>query len=131
MHSHLTLLALAGVAALLLGTPPAFADDTAPEPESRREWCQQNPEKCQEIRGRRQAFCQENPEQCERIKQRRAERRARCQQDPEACEQRRAEWKQRRAERKARCEADPVLCEQRKQERRERIRGGKPPEEPH
>jgi hypothetical protein len=133
MHSHQTLLVLAGAATLLLAAPAALADDVSPEPTSRRQWCQENPEKCEAARARHEALCQQNPEKCERIKQRRAELRQRCQQDPEKCQEKKEQRMQRRAEMKARCEADPARCEQIKQERRARFWGkldaGSPPAE--
>jgi hypothetical protein len=107
MRPHRTLLALASIAGLL-GAPLALAEDAAPpdsQPRaSRHEWCNQNPEKC------------------EQMKQRRAERREWCQQNPEPCAQQRAEWKERRAELKAKCLADPDNCKEMKQELREQRR---------
>jgi hypothetical protein len=120
MRAHRTMLALAGTAGLLLGGGLALADDATPSPHPKREWCQQNPEKCQEKRARREAFCAENPEKCEQMKQKRAERREWCKQNPQQCEQQRAEWKQRKAELKAKCAADPASCDAMKQQMRER-----------
>ena len=95
-------IALASLAALLLAASPVLAEDPAPRKFDRAEFCQQNPEKC------------------EQMKQRRAERQAFCKENPQKCEEQRARMKQKRAEFKAKCEADPAKCEQMKQERRER-----------
>jgi len=125
MSPHKTLLGLAGVAGLLLGARLALADEGSPPPSPPampgRQFCQENPGKCEEARAKHQAFCQENPEKCEQIKQKRAERRAFCKQNPEKCQEQRAQMKARRAEMKEKCAADPAKCQEMKQQMRERM----------
>lgn len=100
MRPHRNLLALASIVGLL-GGGVASAEDESSLPPHWREFCKENPGKCEEARAKHKAFCQENPKQCEQMKQKRAERREWCKQNPEKCAQQSAEWKQRRAERKA------------------------------
>ena len=113
------LLGVASIAFLCLGASLALADD-APPAGPRAEWCKQNPEKCKELRAKREAFCKDNPQKCEQMKQKAAERQEFCKQNPEKCEQQRAAMKQRRSDLKAQCDADPAKCDEIKQQARER-----------
>lgn len=124
MHRSPIALGLASIAGLLLGASLALADDATPGPSPghMREFCKENPGKCEEAKAKHAAFCKENPEKCEQMKQRRAERRAFCKENPEKCAEQRAQMKQRHAEMKAKCEADPAKCQEMKQQMRERMR---------
>jgi hypothetical protein len=131
MRPHKILLVLAPIAGFLLAASLVFAEDAPPAtpPPSgpgsghMREFCKQNPGKCEEARAKHAAFCQENPEKCEQMKQRRAERQAYCEQNPEKCEQQRAQMKQHRAEMQAKCAADPAKCQEMKQQMRGHFQG--------
>jgi len=131
MSLHKTLLGLTSIAGLLLGATFALADNVSPPPMPRREFCTENPGKCEEARARHAAFCKDNPEKCEQMKRKRAERRELCKQNPEKCEEQRAAMKQHRAEMQARCETDPARCNEMKQQARERWKqhhgSGSPP----
>ena len=120
VHKSLLVLGMAAVAGLWLGAGRALADDTAPPTGPRAEWCKQNPEKCQELRAKREAFCKDNPQKCEQMKQRMAERQEFCKQNPEKCAEQRAAMKQHMADLKAKCDADPAKCDEMKQAARER-----------
>jgi len=127
MSPRKTLLGLASIAGLLFGARLALADDAAPPPTTSpspghmREFCKQNPGKCEEAKAKHAAFCKENPEKCEQLKQKRAERRAYCKQNPEKCQEQRAQMQQHRAEMQAKCAADPEKCQEMKQQMRERM----------
>lgn len=130
MRTCKVLLGVAAIAGLWLGASAALADD-APPAGPRAEWCKQNPEKCKELRAKREAFCKENPQKCEEMKQKAAQRQEFCKQNPEKCEQQRAAMKQRMADLKAKCDADPAKCEEMKQQARARWKerhGANPPE---
>jgi hypothetical protein len=117
MSPYKSLLALVSITGLWFGVGPARADDLSPPPRPGREFCKENPGKCEEARARHAAFCQENPQKCEQARQRRAERRERCKQDPEKCAEQKAAMKKRREERQARCQADPSQCDEGMQHR--------------
>jgi flagellar motility protein MotE (MotC chaperone) len=118
MRSNRTRITLLSLAALLLAAPVALAEDEAP-PFPGREFCQENPGKCEEARAKHAAWCEQYPDRCAKAKEKRAERREWCEKNPEKCAQKKAEREQRRAELKAKCEADPAKCEEMKQQMRE------------
>jgi len=114
---------IAAATLLAFGTPAAssFAAEgmpgatvrpdgsTAPGDRKARleQWCQDNPEKCREIKAKveqRREECKADPEKC------RAEARARseqwCQDNPEKCREMKAKAEQRREE----CKANPEKC---------------------
>lgn len=123
LKTFLTTAAAAGL--LALGATAARAADAPPNMPQGKEWCEQNPDRCAEMRARREQWCQQNPEQCQRIEQRRADRQAWCDQNPEECaarrEQMRKRMEQRRAERQAWCEQNPAECAKQREERRQRM----------
>ena len=95
--------------ASVLGAPLlAQADVSSPPPLPGKEFCKDNPGKCDEARARRQEFCAENPDKCEQMKAKRAERREFCKANPEKCKEQREAMKARRAEMQAKCQADPA-----------------------
>jgi hypothetical protein len=123
------LIAATATAGLLCSPLLALADDGGPPPLPRKEFCKENPGKCEEARTKRREFCAANPEKCkqqrEQMQARRAEMQARCDADPARCE----EMKARRAEMQAKCKADPEKCEAMKQEARKKYQdwmGGPP-----
>jgi len=123
------------VATLTILSSPILvrADESAPPPRPGKEFCKENPGKCEEARARRQEFCTANPEKCEQMKAKRAERREFCKANPEKCKEQREELKERRAEMQARCQADPAKCEEMKDQARKRFQdrmGGPPPTAP-
>lgn len=99
--------------ASFLGSPlSALADDDQPPPRPGKEFCKENPGKCEEARARRQEFCKANPEKCK---------------------EQRAAMKAKRAEMQAKCQADPAKCEEMKAEARKKFQdkmGGQPPPAP-
>src|SRR5690606_18124489 len=105
-----TLIATVSMTALLALAPLALrADDTAPPnmPQA-KEWCQQNPEKCAEMRQNREEWCTKNPAECEKMKAKRAEREDWCKNNPAECQKQREERRQRMQQMKAKCDADPA-----------------------
>jgi hypothetical protein len=122
MRPHRTLFTLVSIVGLL-GAPLALAEDESP-PFPGREFCKENPGKCEEARAKHAAWCEKYPDRCAKAKERQAERREWCEKNPEECAKKEAEWKQRRAERraelKAKCEADPAKCEEMKQQMRDK-----------
>jgi len=120
--------------ASFLGAPLlAQADDDAPPPRQGKEFCKDNPGKCDEARARRQEFCTENPEKCEQMKAKRAERREFCKANPEKCKEQREAMKARRAEMQAKCQADPARCDEMKDQARKQFQdrmGAAPPPAP-
>ena len=131
MHMHILFRVVA--LAMVLCSPLATLADDGPPPMPGREFCKENPGKCEEARARRQEFCTANPEKCEQMKARRAERREFCQANPEKCQEQREQMKARRAELQAKCQADPVKCDEMKDQSRKRFQdrmGGPPPPVP-
>ena len=123
MRTYRTMLAVAGTAGLLLGGGLALAEDAAPPPQHPgREWCKENPGKCDEARAKHEAWCAQNPDRCAKAKERRAARREWCEKNPEECAQKKAEWQQKHAELKAKCDADPAKCNEMKQQMRQQMR---------
>ena len=112
MRMQQFLITAAATAGLLCSPLLALADDGGPPPLPRKEFCKENPGKCEEARARRREFCKANPEKCkeqrEQMKARRAEMQAKCKADPEKCE----EMKARRAEMQAKCKDDPAMCKE-------------------
>ena len=112
------------IAPLLLGymlaAPGAYAADAPPEKPGAA-FCQQNPQKCEEMRAKRDAFCKNNPQTCEAGKDRRDARRAYCEENPEKCKALREEHAQRREKMKAYCEESPQGREIGRASRRERV----------
>ncbi len=117
---------VAATASLLLGATALAADETTIPPKPGREFCKENPGKCEEAKAKRKEFCQSNPEKCEeqraQMKARKAEMKEKCKADPEKCEQMKQEMRQRRDEMKAKCKADPAKCEEMKQEMRQQYK---------
>ncbi|MGQ0620767.1 MAG: hypothetical protein ACT4QA_12740 [Panacagrimonas sp.] len=105
----------------LFVTPFAMADDAPLEPSGT--FCQENPQKCAELRAHRAAFCKANPQTCETVKERSEERREYCAENPKECEELREEAGERREKLKAYCDEHPKECEKKKQELRERYEG--------
>lgn len=97
---------------------PAFAATTEdgsarPGPDGdRRQWCADNPQKCEALKTRMQEKCAQDPKRCEEMQARRAERQAWCDANPEACQKKREEMKARRDEMRSKCESDPEACRQ-------------------
>ncbi len=136
MRMQQFLIAATATAGLLCSPLLALADDGGPPPLPRKEFCKENPGKCDEARARRREFCATNPEKCEQqreqLKAKRAERQEFCKANPEKCEAQREQMKAKRAEMQARCKADPGKCEEMKQEARKKSQdrmGGPPPSE--
>ena len=115
------LIAAAALLALATQAVPSFAAEGMPgatvRPDGRaapgdrkarfEQWCQDNPEKCRELKAKaeqRREECKANPEKC------RAEAKARreqwCKDNPEKCRDMKAKAEQRREE----CKADPAKC---------------------
>jgi len=109
-------------ASLLALAPLAVRAEDAQQipPMQGKEWCQQNPDKCKEMRDQREAFCKSNPEQCEKMKQKRAERKEWCDKNPEECAKQREQRTQKMEEMREKCKADPAKCDEKKEEMRER-----------
>ena len=126
------LFALLATSSLMAGALSALADDGAPPPLPHKEFCKDNPGKCEEARAKRQEFCKTSPEKCEQMKQKHAERREFCKANPEKCKKQREEMHARRAEMEARCKADPAKCEEMKDQARQKMHDwmGKPPPAP-
>jgi hypothetical protein len=107
----------------LLGSPLVTkADDGGPPPQPGKEFCKENPGKCEEARARHREFCQANPDKCEQMKDKRAERREYCKANPEKC-------KEQREQMQAKCKADPSRCEEMKDQARKKFQdwmGGPP-----
>jgi hypothetical protein len=127
MRLRSAFLIVTATAGLFLGATTLQADESATPPKQGRDFCRENPGKCEEARAKRQAFCAENPEKCkeqrEQLKAKRAEMQEKCKADPEKCEQMKQEMRQRRDEMKAKCAADPAKCEEMKQEMRQKYQG--------
>ncbi|MDH4023388.1 MAG: hypothetical protein OEV14_09700, partial [Gammaproteobacteria bacterium] len=73
MRMQQFLIAITATASLLCSPLAAAGDDGGPPPLPRKEFCKENPGKCEEARARRRDFCAANPEKCE---QRREEMKA-------------------------------------------------------
>jgi Skp family chaperone for outer membrane proteins len=103
----------------------AQAEDAAPAFPQLEAACQQNPDKCAELRAQAQAKCAEDPTACAARKEKLAERAAKlkekCDANPEQCAERKAKMQQRAEAFKAKCAADPAACEQKKAAMRERM----------
>jgi hypothetical protein len=104
----------------------AHAEDAAAGYPQLQTACEQNPDKCAELRAKAQAKCAEDPAACEARKEKFAERAAKlkekCDANPEQCAARKARLQQRAEEFKAQCAADPAACEQKKAAFRERLK---------
>lgn len=111
MRMQQILITVAATATLLCSPLLALADDGGPPPLPRKEFCKENPGKCEEARAKRREFCATNPEKCEQMKAKRAERREFCKANPEKCKEQRKQMKAKRAEMQARCKEDPAMCE--------------------
>lgn len=129
MQMQQMFMALVATLSVLSGPILARADESAPPPRPGKEFCKENPGKCEEARTRRQEFCTANPEKCEQLKARRAERREFCKANPETCKEQRAQMKARRAEMQAKCQADAARCDEMKDQARKKFqdRMGNPP----
>lgn len=80
----LLLVALCGTG---LGPVPARADDHGDAGSS---WCQQNPDKCANLKARREDYCKRNPQSCETSEPRRDSRgKGSCDDSREKCDSRR------------------------------------------
>ena len=127
MYLRPAFLVIAATASVMLGATALQADETGTPPRPGREYCKENPGKCEEAKAQRKEFCTANPEKCkeqrEQMKARRAERQEKCQADPQKCEQMKQEMRQRRDEMKAKCAADPAKCEEMKQQMRQKHQG--------
>ncbi len=100
--------------ALLLGALalPAVAN-TAPAPAPAVEnpgmqMCKDNPQKCEEMKARREAFCKNNPQTCESRKEARQARRKWCEQNPDKCQKLKDEQAQRQERAQERRDAAPA-----------------------
>lgn len=95
----------------LMGTASAQpAPATTPSDRAQRavEWCQQNAERCAELKARREAKCAENPQKCEERRQRFEQRRAECAADPEKCKaERRKKMEEHRSKLQQACQEQP------------------------
>ena len=114
MHMQRILLSFVAMASFL-GSPLVALADDGPPPMPGRE------------------FCNENPGKCEQMKAKRAERREFCKANPEKCKEQREQLKERRAELQARCQADPARCDEMQDQARKRFQdrmGGPPPPAP-
>ena len=127
MRLYPALLVVTATASLFLGATTLQADESAAPPRPGREFCKENPGKCEEARAKRKEFCTANPDKCREqrgeMKARRAEMKEKCDADPEKCEQMKQDMRQRRDEMKAKCQADPAKCEEMKQGMREKRNG--------
>jgi hypothetical protein len=97
------LLLLCGFGTAFAQTPPPPAPSEHGHGQRAVQWCQENPEKCAEMKQRREAKCAENPQKCEEQRQRFEERRAQCAADPEKCK---AERQQKMQDRRAKLQED-------------------------
>ncbi len=101
----------------------AHAEDTAYP--ALQAACEQNPEKCAELRAKAEAKCAENPQACAERKAKleaRAEKlQEKCANDPEKCTEMKTRMQKRLADAKAKCAANPSTCEQKKAAARERF----------
>lgn len=119
-----TLFAVPALAALCLlaGTVQASEHQGGgPPPLPRKEFCQENPGKCEEARARRKEWCAANPDKCDQLKAKRKERKEFCKANPEKCKEQRAALKAKRDELRAKCQADPKRCDELKQDARDRF----------
>lgn len=89
---------LAALAVLLLAQT-AFAEDAAPP--AGEAWCQQNPQRCENVKARLKARCDADPAKCEEAKEKLQEKAAECQSNPESCKE------ERRAKMEAFCKNNP------------------------
>jgi hypothetical protein len=86
---------------LLCLVGPASAQEAPPPPAGRAAWCQENPDKCQQLKQRMQDKCAADPQRCDEMKARAAQLREECKADPEACKEKRRQWRERRKQRRA------------------------------
>ncbi len=122
MRIHRLLITLIATASVFGSPLLARADDGGPPPLPRKEFCKENPGKCEEAKARRKQYCQTNPDKCKAMRDKRAERREFCQKNPEKCKEQRENMQSRRAEMQAKCAADPAKCDEMKEQGRKRMR---------
>ncbi|MCC7330510.1 MAG: hypothetical protein IT484_10240 [Gammaproteobacteria bacterium] len=117
-----TLIASFAMAGLLALAPLASQADDAPPPNmpQGKAWCKDNPEKCADMRQKREEWCKNNAAECDKMKAKAAERQEWCKKNPAECQKQREERRQRMQDMKAKCDADPAKCEERRKEMRER-----------
>lgn len=129
MRMQQILIAIIATASFLGAPLVVQADEDGPPPHQGKDFCKENPGKCEEARARRQEFCKEHPDKCEQMKEKRAERREFCKASPEKCKEQREQMQARKAEIQAKCKADPAKCEELKEEARKKFqdRMGSPP----
>ena len=103
--------------AFALAGGPALADDPDARSAEREKWCQEHPEKCEELKARRDEYCKKNPATCEQRRKKLGERKAWCEANPEKCREMKDQRHERREAWREKCEANKEDCEQLKQER--------------
>ena len=108
--------------ATMLFALPVFAAEGVPGPAighenhaaQREKMCEQNPEKCREMKAKmeqRREACKADPGKCRQ--ERMAQREKMCAQNPEKCREMKSKMEQRREA----CKADPEKCRQERQAR--------------
>jgi len=62
----------------------------SPNPKVREAFCQNNPDRCKEIKARRDAWCKEHKDDCTAMEARLEALKAQCEADPASCEKKSA-----------------------------------------